>query len=181
MPNADIRVPQTSHLGLQSAAGSRERLTDGAKMIVHDVTGGYLFTDNYNDNLGEAIQIWHEDTLRTDAAVAAHRWYIVADEADTYRIESGHRRHVLTASTAPNDHPRLRERTSTLQALQRWHLVPSLGSGGSHVIVPAMFPDYALGPNFGHQYGDVYVKPTRMWLGEPAIGHIWRIGDAPSS
>ncbi|WP_106398812.1 RICIN domain-containing protein [Actinocorallia populi] len=175
MPHADIRTPQTS------ISGSREALTDGVKMIVHDVTGGYLFTDNYNDNIGEAIQIWNEDALRTDVAVAGHRWYIAADDAGTYRIESGHRRHVLTASTVPNDHPRLRERSAALQEQQRWHLVPSLGTGGSYVIVPVMFPRYALGPYFGIQTGDVYVKPTRMWLDEPAIGHIWRIGDAPEA
>ncbi|SEF66941.1 hypothetical protein SAMN04489712_101766 [Thermomonospora echinospora] len=173
MPTANIS-PQTS------TAASQVSLTEGVKMIVHDVTGGYMFTDNYNDNVGEAIQIWNEDALRTDPSVAGHRWYIVADEGGTYRIESGHRRRALTASTTPNDHPRLRERSTSLQVLQRWHIIPSQGIGSSYLIVPAMFPDYALGPHFGIQTGDVYIKPTRMWLGEPAIGHIWQIGDAPA-
>jgi hypothetical protein len=36
-------------------------MTEGPFMFVHEVTGTYLETDNYNDNIGEAVQTWNED------------------------------------------------------------------------------------------------------------------------
>jgi hypothetical protein len=35
--------------------------TEGPFMFIHEVTGTYLETDNYNDNINEAVQTWNLD------------------------------------------------------------------------------------------------------------------------
>jgi hypothetical protein len=47
-------------------------------MFVHEVTGTYLETDNWNDNIGEAVQTWNEDPLKTAKGYLGHLWYMEA-------------------------------------------------------------------------------------------------------
>jgi hypothetical protein len=164
-------------------------LTDGTKMIVHHVTGTLLYTDTHYDTEAVHIKLWDlrdkpAQQPNADSATAAHRWHFVADGqangGPAYRIESGHSHRALTAGDKANDPVRLHTRTADLEHKQRWHVVPSHGSENRYVIIPAMYVEFALGPDRGQQQNNIPLIPFRIWLRDPAAGQIWHIGDAPN-
>ncbi|MDL4818540.1 RICIN domain-containing protein [Actinomadura opuntiae] len=154
-------------------------VSDGVKIAVHEVTGTYLFMDNWYDYLNDDVQTWNEDPLPTGDK-AGHRWYFAPEGGDIYRIESGVHRYCLTAGTTAGAHPVLQERSKSVAPRQRWHLRSVLGSS-DFAIIPQLYPDYALGIEGNYQANNQYVKPIRMWAGEPTLSQAWIIADAPDS
>lgn len=97
-----------SNPGAPERGGASIAQIDGPYLFVHQVTGTYLMTDNYNDNVNETIQTWNLDPPQSTPGLRGHKWHLSATSPGTYRIESFDNRRCLTASTVTaKDHPRL--------------------------------------------------------------------------
>jgi hypothetical protein len=151
-------------------------MTEGPFMFVHEVTGTYLETDNYNDNIGEAVQTWNEDPLRKEKGALGHLWYLEATSNGAYLITSYENGRCLTASAAKaSDYPRLHEPAKD-DPKQRWKLRHGLYGDKSddYAIIPELYPGYALSLQGNSGDNNVYVVPVRMWGDTPALAHFWK-------
>ena len=146
-------------------------------MLVHEVTGLYLETDNYHDSLGEAVQTWNLDPPMTEPGLLGHKWILTRSGA-SYLVKSFEHRRCLTASeSSASDFPRLRVCDGS--ALQTWIFSP-LQNTSSFAIIPAEYRRYALGIRGGTPANDQYVVPTPFW-GEPTWSQYWRVTRAPAA
>lgn len=157
-------------------------MTEGPFMFVHEVTGTYLETDNYNDNIGEAVQTWNEDPLRKEKGALGHLWYLEATSNGAYLITSYENGRCLTASAAKaSDYPRLQQPAKD-DPKQRWKLRHGLYGDKSddYAIIPELYPGYALSLQGNSGDNNVYVVPVRMWGDTPALAHFWKRVPAPN-
>jgi len=150
---------------------------DTVYLFVHEVTGTYLETDNYNDNIGEAVQTWNLDPLPTSTGTLGHKWTVAAS-GDTFTIASFEHGRCLTASaTSAADFPRLQ--TCDGGSRQNW-IFRRYGATDDYVIIPSSYQDYALGIRGHTPTNDQYVVPTRMYAA-PTWSQYWRLTPAPSA
>ncbi|MFF4569032.1 RICIN domain-containing protein [Streptomyces sp. NPDC001410] len=93
--------------------------TGGPFMFIHEVTGTYIETDNYNDNVNEAIQTWNLSPLMTAKGYPGHLWYLKPFDGGAYLIKTFENGRCLTASaTSATDFPRLQEKDGGIR--QQW-------------------------------------------------------------
>ncbi|MFB8790825.1 MAG: hypothetical protein U7123_18720 [Potamolinea sp.] len=160
----------------------------GTWMLIHQVTGTYLLTDNYVSRVGEAVQNWNEDPLKTTAGYQGYLWVLVKQTDGTYLIRSWQKSSLnqelyLQASANTNKnmsdaYPRLQLRNTTSE-FQSWVLVPVSGDPDTYAIQPKSFPDHALGLLSNHSTNNVYVVGNRTW-GRPTFHHYWRLSEPPA-
>ncbi len=156
-------------------------MTEGPFMFVHEVTGTYLETDNYNDNLDQAVQTWNLDPLKTDKGYLGHLWYVEATSNGGYLIKSYENGRYLSASAAgASDYPRLKDHAEG-DPKQRWNLRHGLYGDKSddYAIIPELYPGYALSLQGNSGDNDRYVVPVRMWGDTPSLAHFWKRVPAP--
>ena len=147
---------------------------DGPYMLVHEVTGTYLETDGYNDNVNEAVQTWNLDPPQTTPGLRGHKWYLTAGSPGMYHIESFDNRRCLTASAAgASDYPRLQNCDD--DARQDWIIRRVFPDQSIYTISPRSHPGYALGIQGNHQLNDRYVVPTPTWGGNPSYSQHWQL------
>ncbi|MEV0225128.1 hypothetical protein [Streptomyces sp. NPDC050704] len=153
---------------------------NGPFMFVHEITGTYLLTDNYNDNIGQSIQTWNLDPVNTVKGQLGHLWYIepVSSASDTCLIKSFENGRTLAAGIHAKDHPRLQEPKGTDK--EQWIIRKVHGSeqvahdADCYALIPKIYPDYALGLRHNVVSNDVYVLPTSMWGGPPSLSQYWK-------
>ncbi|MGH3926013.1 MAG: RICIN domain-containing protein [Pseudonocardiaceae bacterium] len=151
-------------------------MDEGPFMFVHEVTGTYLETDNYNDNIGTAVQTWNEDPLKTAKGQLGHLWYTEATSNGGYLIKSYENSRCLTASAAKaSDYPRLQDYDKD-DPKQRWSLRQGLygETSDDYAIIPELYPGYALSVQGDFVRNNVYVVPVRMWGDTPSLVHFWK-------
>lgn len=152
----------------------RRKLTTGVKIFVHDASSTYLTPEGLIDNIPNAVLTYYVDPLPPSS-----RWHIVAVDG-AYNIVSAQNNRYLTASETRLDWPRLRAPDPGLGDRQLWYFRPMFGSDSDFAIIPKSVPGYALGPK-DYNYGpSVWIAPTRMWAGMPALPQAWMIADAPN-
>ncbi|MFY0570124.1 hypothetical protein ACN28E_40740 [Archangium lansingense] len=160
----------------------------GQWMLIHQVTGTYFECDNYSPNVNDAVQVWHEDPPRTTPLLRGHLWNLIKQADGTYRIRTDEKNPGLarelyleaspnTATKAGDDFPRMKDKADT--DLQSWRLVPVSGDAETYAIVPARFPEYALGIYQNFCVTDKFVTATRTW-GRPTFHHYWRLSKPPA-
>ena len=152
---------------------------NGPFMFIHEVTGTYLETDNYNDNVGQAVQTWNLDPVTTNKGQLGHLWYIEStDEAEVCLIKSYENSRCLTAGSSAKDYPRLQEPDGSRK--QEWIVRRVHGSdhysqdADSYVLISREYPSHALGLLNNVDSNDVYVVPTSMWGGAASISQYWK-------
>ncbi|WP_344929065.1 hypothetical protein [Streptosporangium carneum] len=148
-------------------------------MLVHQGTGTYLETDNYNDNVNEAVQTWNGDPLQTAKGYLGHLWYLEPIQliGNTYLIKSYENKRCLTAGTTAQDYPRLQVPDGTPR--QVWQLLrPSVGAD-EFAIVPQVYSNYALAPQGSNELNNVYVVPIRQWGGSLSRAQLWKAVTPP--
>ncbi len=173
---AGLVVAAPSSFASSPAAGSGPSIAqvDGPYMFVHEVTGTYLETDNYNDNVGQAVQTWNLDPPQTTPGLRGHKWYLTESSPGTYHIESFDNRHCLTASTSgAQDYPRLRNCDD--EPHQDWIFRRVFPDRNIYTISPRSYPGYTLGIQGNHQLNDRYVVPTPTWGGDPTYSQHWQV------
>jgi hypothetical protein len=149
-------------------------MNDGPYMLVHQVTGTYLETDNYNDNVGEAVQTWNLDPLQTTKGFLGHKWLLHKNPDESFLIKSFENQRCLTASaTSASDYPRLQD-SDDGNARQHWLFERVSDDPDTYAIIPKLYPGYALGIQSNVVGNDAYVVPTRTW-GKPTFFHYWRL------
>jgi hypothetical protein len=154
--------------------------TRGPFMFVHEVTGTYLESDNYNDNVDQAVQTWNLDPVMTTKGWLGHLWYVEPADDDTYLIRSFENNRCLAAGVNEKDFPRLKNPAGASD-LQRWYIRRVHGSDASPVdadsyaIIPKAYPGYALSTQSNIVSNNVYVVPTSMWEGPPSISQYWKL------
>ncbi|MBB4914616.1 hypothetical protein [Streptosporangium saharense] len=148
-------------------------------MLIHQVTGTYLETDNYHDNVNEAVQTWNGDPLQTAKGLLGHLWYLepVHVLGNTYLIKSYDNKRSLTAGATAQDYPRLQVPDGSPK--QVWQLLRPAAGSEQFTIVPQVYPDYALAPQGSNELNNVYVVPVRQWGGVPSLAHLWRAVTPP--
>ncbi|MEV5594568.1 hypothetical protein [Streptomyces sp. NPDC052496] len=155
---------------------------NGPFMLIHEVTGTYLETDNYHDALGQGIQTWNLDPLLTNKGQLGHLWYIEPVGDGTHLIKSYENSHCLAASAARAGGLPVLE-TPDKGVRQKWEFRKVLdfpGHEDSYAIVSKAYEDYALGL-LGHAaQNNVYVVPTRMYDAPPSLSQTWKIIDPPA-
>jgi Ricin-type beta-trefoil lectin domain-like len=145
-------------------------------MFIHEVTGTYLETDNYNDNANEAVQTWNFDPPKTDKGYLGHLWYVEEISHDAYVIKSYENGRCLTASAASaGDYPRLQNYAKN-DPKQRWNLRRGLygDTSDDYAIIPELYPNYALAIQGDYPRNNAYVVPVRMWGDIPSLTHFWK-------
>ncbi|MFI0975592.1 RICIN domain-containing protein [Streptomyces sp. NPDC021093] len=152
----------------------------GPYMFIHEVTGTYLETDNYNDDIGQAVQIWNLDPVQKDKGLLGHLWHIeAASESGYFLIKSHENGHSLTAGSSASDYPRLQKADNSEK--QQWKLLRVHGSDSigqdadSYALIPRAYPGHALAPQGQRQFNDVYVVPTSMWGTAPSFSQYWKV------
>ncbi|TYB57448.1 RICIN domain-containing protein [Nonomuraea sp. PA05] len=152
----------------------------GPFMLVHEVTGTYLQTDNYNDDLEQAVQTWNLDPVMTIKGLLGHLWYIEPAGDGTYVIKSFENNRCLAAGVNEKDNPRLKNPDSANER-QKWFIRRVHGSDAvpndadSYAIIPKVYPGYALSTQSNVLSNNVYVVPTSMWEGPPSISQYWKL------
>jgi hypothetical protein len=155
---------------------------NGPFMFIHEVTGTYVETDNYNDNVNEAIQTWNLNPLSTTKGQLGHLWYVEPNSDGSYLIKSYENNRCLTASaTAAGDFPRLQEKDGGIR--QQWifrRVHDDIDSyADSYAIMPSAYPGYALAPLGNNPLNNVYVVPTPMWDAPPSLSQYWKVANTP--
>lgn len=150
---------------------------NGPFMFIHEITGTYLETDNYNDNVGQGVQTWNLDPLMTNKGLLGHLWY-VEPAADSYLIKSYENGRCLAASPArAGSLPVLENPDNGIR--QKWDFVrvhDDVSSyADSYAIVSQAYPDYALAPLGNSALNNVYVVPTRRWGAPPSLSQYWKV------
>ncbi|MCD7442498.1 hypothetical protein K4B79_30305 [Streptomyces lincolnensis] len=148
-------------------------------MFVHEITGTYLETDNYNDNVGEAVQTWNHDPVMTQKGWLGHLWHIEpTGESEVCLLQSYENGRCLTAGATAKDYPRLQQPDGSRK--QQWIVRKVHGSeqhahdADCYALIPRQYPDYALGPQSNYVSNNVYVVPTPMWGGPPSLSQYWK-------
>ncbi|MEV8632896.1 hypothetical protein AB0395_14685 [Streptosporangium sp. NPDC051023] len=148
-------------------------------MLVHQVTGTYLETDNYNDNPNEAVQTWNGDPLQTAKGLLGHLWYLEPTQilGNTYLIKSYENKRCLTAGVTAQDYPRLQAPDGSSK--QVWYLLRPVVGADHFAIVPQIYPNYALAPQGSNELNNVYVVPVRQWGDTLSLAQLWRAVTPP--
>jgi hypothetical protein len=156
------------------------RKTGGPFMFIHEVTGTYIETDNYNDNVNEAIQTWNLSPPMTAKGYLGHLWYLEPFDGGAYLIKTFENERCLTASaTSATDFPRLQEKDGGIR--QQWDLRlvhDDINSyEDTYAIIPRAYPGHALAPLGNSALNNVYVVPTPMWDAPPSVSQYWKVID----
>lgn len=155
--------------------------TNGPFMLIHEVTGTYMETDNYHDGLGQGIQTWNLDPLMTNKGQLGHLWYI-EPIGDSYLIKSFENGRCLAASAARAGALPVLE-TPDKGIRQKWsfRLVHDDISSyeDTYAIISMAYPDYALAPLGNGALNNVYIVPTRMYDAPPSLSQYWKVINPP--
>jgi len=165
------------------------------KMLIHQVTGTYLVTDNLHSYPGQAVQTWHVYPPNNQEGYQGHLWdLIVADSArELYWIRSKNvvdKKHWMHLQSSPNP---LQEGDGALPNMQKfddnqnrsnkdlqlWKLTKIENESDTYAIHPHLYPECALGLQTNICATDRYVIAQYTW-GRPTFHHYWRLSDPPA-
>lgn len=165
------------------------RLEDrsGTWMLIHQVSGTYLFAYAYAPKVGHLVHLFHKNPPETTPGKKGHLWVLDKQPDGTYLIQTfekqlGGPAHLyLEASTNPVADASVKTQLrNSSGSLQSWVLVPVSSDPDTYVIQPPHFPEYALGTLDYRSYGgDTYVTTNRTW-GQPTFHHYWRLTKPPA-
>jgi hypothetical protein len=167
----------TAFTGAVTASGAQAAPQDepptGWKMVVHQMSSGYLFPDWYTDTDDE-VQVWNGDLVPDQG----YKWLITRDSEHpgTYRIRTNPHKKCLTIGSSTSDYVKMRDCTGSTS--QSWYIRHVPGTTSDWAIVPYSYDDYAIRPGSATSPTD-YVYPRQMWGGQPDLTHAWRFVDPP--
>lgn len=139
-------------------------------MMVHQVTGTYLFPDSYTAVAGQLVQNWAEDPFNASYP-NSHKWNL-EETADGTRMKCLTSNLALAVHDTPQDKPSFQQDPGSL--MESWKFVPDELSPDSYAIVSRVHKDYALSLDGHLQANDRYVVLTRMW-GGPNMSQLWKV------
>lgn len=135
-------------------------------MFIHEVTGTYLVTDGYSENINIPVQVYN-----SESPLGGHKWSVYATDDNFCLIKSSQHGRCLTVGAHHTDYPRLQRPENTFP--QQWRFDPISVRPNTFAIIPRNYPDHALGIQGNNDLNDTFVVLTRMW-GKPNMFQWWR-------
>ncbi|MGH3913831.1 MAG: hypothetical protein ACRDTC_10545 [Pseudonocardiaceae bacterium] len=170
---------------------SRPADRSGTWMMVHQIMGIYLITDDQRATVNYDIQVWDADP--PPPGTLGHLWVFTNQADGTYLIATAMENPTLkrelyleaatnTVGSGGVGQPRTKDRRPSNDKdidLQSWNLIPVSGDPDTYAISPKRFPDYALGIRYANLVRDERVTTIRTW-GRPTFHQYWRLSKDPT-